>query len=68
MKEFYSDGIANISLTHGLVIIDMFHLLPDRDKPAQRETHFSITLPLEGFLAVASLLRPKYAYAKRRAS
>ena len=55
MKEFYSDGIANISLSHGLVIIDMFHLLPDRDKPAQSEIHLRLTLPLEGFLGTASV-------------
>ena len=55
MKEYFSDGIANISLNHGLVIIDFFHLLPDRDKPALRESYLRLTLPLEGFLEVASL-------------
>jgi len=55
MKEYYSDGLANISLNHGLVIIDLFHLVPDRDKPALRESHLRITLPLEGFLGLASI-------------
>ena len=55
MKEYYSDGLANISLNHGLVIIDFFHLVPDRDKPALRESYLRFTLPLDGFLGLASL-------------
>ena len=55
MKEYFSDGLANISLSHGLVICDLFHLVPDRDQPAQREANLRITLPLEGFLGLASV-------------
>ena len=55
MKEIFTDGIANISLTHGLVICDFFHLVPDHEKPSRREAFFRVTLPLQGFLGLASI-------------
>jgi len=55
MKEIFCDGIANLSLTHGLVICDFFHLVPDRDKPSQRESFFRVTVPLQGFVGLVSI-------------
>ena len=52
MNEIFSDGVADIILSHGLVLIDFFHLVPASDKSSRREPFMRITLPVEGFFGL----------------
>ena len=36
MNEIFSDGIANIIWSHGLVLIDFYHIIPWKNEPVQR--------------------------------
>lgn len=50
MKEIFSDGIANIVLSHGLVLIDFYHLIPWKDDPVEQVPFLRLTMPLSGFV------------------
>ena len=52
MNEIFSDGVADIILSHGLVLIDFYHIVPVDEKPAPRVPFLRITLPLEGFFGL----------------
>ena len=52
MNEIFSDGIADIILSHGLVLIDFFHMVLEKDKPVERVPFMRITLPVEGFFGL----------------
>lgn len=55
MKEVFSDGIADIALSHGMVLIDFFHIIPWKNDPVERVPFLRITLPLKGFLGLVEL-------------
>ena len=50
MNEIFSDGIANIIWTHGLVLIDFYHIIPWKNDPVQRVPFLRLTITPEGFL------------------
>ena len=52
MNEIFSDGVADIIFSHGLVLIDFYHFVPVDEKPAPRVPFLRITLPLEGFFGL----------------
>ena len=52
MNEIFTDGVADIILSHGLVLIDFYHLLPDKEKPVKHEPFMRITLPVDGFFGL----------------
>ena len=54
MNEIFSDGIANITLLHGLVYLDLFHIIPSPGKQSERVPFLRITLPLHGFVELFS--------------
>ena len=52
MKEIYTDGIADIILSHGLVLIDFSHLELEGGPKHQHVPFLRLTLPLDGFLGL----------------
>ena len=52
MKEIFCDGIAEINYTHGLVICDLYHLIPIPGERGEMEPNVRITMPLVPFLRV----------------
>ena len=50
MKEIYSDGVSQVSLSHGLVFIDLFHIVPSPKGPSDSVPFAQIILPWGGFL------------------
>ena len=52
MNEIFSDGIANIVLSHGLVLIDFYHIVPWKNEPVQRVPFLRLTLPADGFMGL----------------
>jgi hypothetical protein len=50
MKEIYTDGIADIILSHGLVLIDFFHLELEAGSKPQPVPILRLTLPVDGIL------------------
>ena len=57
MNEIFSDGIANIVLSHGLVLIDFYHLIPWKNEPVQRVPFLRLTLPVDGFMGLFEVSR-----------
>ena len=53
MKEIFTDGIADIILSRGLVSIDFYHLLPKGDKgPHQSVPFLRLTIPVNGLFGL----------------
>ena len=52
MKEIFCDGVSQISMSHDLVFLDLFHLVPLKGGKVERVPFLSITLPLDGFLGL----------------
>ena len=53
MKEIFTDGVADILLSRGLVSIDFFHYDSLEEKgPLRNVPFFRITLPLNGLLGL----------------
>lgn len=50
MNEIFSDGIASIIWSHGLVLIDFYHIIPWKNDPVQRVPFLRLTITPEGFL------------------
>ena len=50
MKEIFTDGVADIILTHGLVLIDFFHLEQENGPKHQPVPFLRLTLPVNGLL------------------
>ena len=50
MKEIFTDGIADIILSHGLVLIDFYHLELAGGPKHQRVPFLRLTIPLNGLL------------------
>ena len=57
MNEIFSDGIANIVLSHGLVLIDFYHIVPWKNEPVQRVPFLRLTLPADGFMGLFEVSR-----------
>lgn len=55
MNEIFSDGIANIIWTHGLVLIDFYHIIPWKNEPVQRVPFLRLTITPEGFFDMVRL-------------
>ena len=55
MNEIFSDGIANIIWSHGLVLIDFYHIIPWKNEPVQRVPFLRLTIPQEGFIDLVSI-------------
>jgi hypothetical protein len=55
MNEIFSDGIANIIWSHGLVLIDFYHIIPWKNEPVQRVPFLRLTIPQEGFVDLVRL-------------
>jgi len=52
MKEIFSDGFSDIIVSRGMVLIDLFHLIPSPDAPLERVPFLRIKLPLKGFFGL----------------
>lgn len=50
MKELFCDGVAGIALSHGMVFLDLFHLVSSPEGPSQGVPFAQIILPWSGFL------------------
>ena len=52
MKELFCDGVAGIALSHGMVFLDLFHLVSSPNGPSERVPFAQIILPWDGFLGL----------------
>ena len=52
MNEIFSDGIADIIVSRGMVFLDFFHLVPSLEAPAERVSFLRITLPMSGLFGL----------------
>ena len=55
MKEIFTDGIADIFFSRGLISIDFYHLEVEGASKPQRVPFFRLTLPMTGLLDMRNL-------------
>ena len=62
--DLFADGIANLSISAGVVRIDFYVIRPrgqqrngDGGSEAERDIHLSVNLPLPGFVGSINLLQ-----------